>query len=159
VDLRAAEPAAVDDAGVILGIAVDGISRADQRRDRADIGGVAGRKQQRRLGSLERRERLLQLRMKLTAASDQRARPRAPTAVLHDVERRLQQPRIGGQAEVIIAAEVDELLPFILDLVPHLRPHAHGKLAAQRAFLQLDELLIDPTQRVGHGGSLRRNKC
>ncbi len=42
VNLCAAKAAAIDDAGVIFGIAKDGIARASERGNRADVGGIAG---------------------------------------------------------------------------------------------------------------------
>ena len=45
---RAREPAAVDDARVVQLVAEDGVAAADERRDGADVGVVAGREEQRR---------------------------------------------------------------------------------------------------------------
>ena len=43
----------VDNAGVVQLVAIDGIAFADESGDRADVGGVAGGKQEHRFGSLE----------------------------------------------------------------------------------------------------------
>src|SRR5213592_3788872 len=50
VDAGPREPAPVDDARVVEGIAEDVVAAADERRDRAHVRLVAGGKEERRLG-------------------------------------------------------------------------------------------------------------
>src|SRR5680860_1846001 len=69
--LGAGEPAAVDDAGVVELVGEDDAVATGERRDRADVGQVAGAEQQRRLVALERRQSLLQPDVRLHVARDQ----------------------------------------------------------------------------------------
>ena len=62
---RPAQPAAVDDAGVVQLVAVDRVPFADQGRDRADVGRVAGGKEQRRFGPFELGQLSLQFRVQI----------------------------------------------------------------------------------------------
>src|SRR5262245_28847097 len=74
VDAGSGEPAPVDDARVVQGIAEDVVARADQRGDRADVRLVAGDEQQRGLGALEARELGLDLGMQREVAGDESRR-------------------------------------------------------------------------------------
>ena len=55
------EAAAVDEAGVILGVGEDGVAFVDERGNDAGVGGEAGGEDQRRLGAFELGEAAFQL--------------------------------------------------------------------------------------------------
>ena len=64
-DIGPGKPAAVPEAGMILGIAEDDVAGAGQGGDGGQVGGEAGRKEQRRLRAFELRQALFQPLMRL----------------------------------------------------------------------------------------------
>ena len=122
LNCRPAQPAAVDDAGVVQLIAVDGVSFADQGGDRADVGGIAGGKEQRGFGRLRIRPASVPAgRADRTAAGDERA-GRAPQPYSSmPLSTAAADSRIGGQAEIVVGAEIDERLAADFDPVAALR--------------------------------------
>ena len=107
VDGRAGQAAAVDQAGVVGGVAEHGVARAGERADDGEVRLIAAGKDQGRLGSLPGGQIALQRRERREQPADQRrsARTDAPSACRSD--RRSRQPGIAGQGEVVVRREVD----------------------------------------------------
>ncbi len=97
MDVRPRQPAAVDDAGVIQGVAEHGVAAADQGRNGADVGRIAGRKQQRRLGLFESRQTALQFIVALGVSYNQRAGAGAEAFPLRGPTGCVGQARVAGQ--------------------------------------------------------------
>ena len=74
----AAQAAAVDEAGVVLGVGEDRVALVHQRGDDARIRGEAGGKDERRLGAFELGEPSFQFCVARRPAAHQRTRPAAP---------------------------------------------------------------------------------
>ena len=99
----------VDQRGVIELVGKDRIATPDERRDDAEIGHVPSRKKQRVLEPGERRQSLLQrfVRCQVTAHQMRGAAADAPRPGARAGG--LDQHRIVGQAEIIVAAKTDQL--------------------------------------------------
>ena len=139
--LGARELAAVEDRGVVGGVADHRVAGAEDRADAADVGLVAGGEDDRLLGLHPLGELALELEVKRGGAVEQ---PRAgePGAVgLERVAGGLLDPRVAGQAEVVVGAEHDRLAPLHLDHRARPRRSARGSRAAGRPrFADLEQL-------------------
>jgi hypothetical protein len=105
VYLRARQPRAVDQAGVVERVRKNRVAGAHQRRHDADVGGVARIKIQRARQAHKGRELAFQRRVGRAVAADQR-RSAGPHAIrLRAFTGRLHQGRVRGQAQVVVAAK------------------------------------------------------
>jgi hypothetical protein len=112
---RAGELAAVEDGGVIAGIADHGVAGLEDRADAAEVRLVAGRVHHHVLRAHPLGELALELGVERGGAVQE---PRAgdPGAVgLEGVAGGLLDPFVGGQPEVVVGAEHDRLAPLHLD--------------------------------------------
>ncbi len=109
--LRAAQTAAVDQAGVIESIAKDDIFFLDQRRDCSDVGRVAGREQHRGLLPLEACQRLLQPNVRRRSAGHESARASTHSKLGDGGSCGFGDSRIAGQAEIVVARKVPQPPP------------------------------------------------
>ena len=73
------EAAAVDQAGVVLGVGEDGVAFVHQRGDRAGVGGEAGGEDERRFGAFEFGEPAFEFGVTRCPATHQRDSPHCPT--------------------------------------------------------------------------------
>ena len=107
-DAGPGEPAGVDERGVVGRIRDDERARPGERGDDAEVGEVAGGEHEGRRGAEERGELVLQLGVQRRRPGDEAGpgRARAPGAGRRD--RALEDPRVGGQAEVVVAREVEQ---------------------------------------------------
>ena len=131
--LRARQPAAVDDRGVVELVGEDDLAAPRERRHDAEVRQVAGAEQQRALRPLERREPLLEPPVQRHVARHEPRRPRARAPAHRRVRRRLAHARVVGEAEVVVRAEQQDGLA----VEDHARPlrtahHAHAAIQAER---------------------------
>ena len=140
---RLRQPAPIDQARVILGIAKDRIPFIDQRRHNARVRRKPRRKHERRLRAFELGQPPLQLRMRFTPPAHQRTRPAAPPFALTRDSRRFDQPLIRRQSEIIIRTKIDQLAAIEHD-ARRLRPAPHRKPPPQPRALQVAERVVDP---------------
>ena len=108
VALRLAEPDAVDDARVIQFVADDGVLFAQQRLEQPAVRVEAARVEDGVVGAEERGERRFERRVHALRAADE-AHRRHPVAVpVETVARGGDEPRIVGESEVVVGAEIDD---------------------------------------------------
>jgi hypothetical protein len=100
--LRARQPAAVDDRGVVELVGEDHLARARQRADDAEVRQVARAEQQRGLGALEGGEALLEAAVDRHRAADEARRARADAPTQRCVGGRLLHACVVGEAEVVV---------------------------------------------------------
>ncbi len=105
-----AEPAGVDHRGVHVGVGDDQGVGVGQGGDGREVGVVAGREHQRGREPGERGQRLLELLVEAQRAGDQARGARAGAVLLGRRDRALDHPRVPGQAEVVVAGQVDHRL-------------------------------------------------
>ena len=108
-DLGLREPAAVDDAGVIELVGEHDVARAEQRRQHADVRGIARVEQPDAITAHPVRDRLLEHDMRPLRPRDQ---PRCPCPVAGFIERRsrrLREPAIPSEREIVVRRQVHDL--------------------------------------------------
>ena len=106
---RGREPGAVDDAGVVQGVAEDHVLGSRQGCDHADVARKAGPEEKRGFGALELGELALELAVDVGVPGE-RTRSAAPGAVPgRGLVGRLDDARVGGEAEVVVRAEEQPL--------------------------------------------------
>ncbi|GAC1524152.1 MAG: hypothetical protein NVS2B6_10530 [Thermoleophilaceae bacterium] len=117
-DLRSRHRDAVHDRGVISRIADDGVGRRENRAEQSDVCLVAGREDERVVGLHPGGDLALELDVQGDrSVQESRARKRGPVA-LKRVRGGLLDPKVLGQAEIVVRAEHDALGPVHL----HERP-------------------------------------
>ena len=104
-DLRARQPAAVDDRRVVELVREDHIAATRQRADHAEVRQVARAEQQARLAALERRQALLQAAVDRHRPRHQARRARAHAPAHRRVRCRLAHARMIGQPQVVVRAQ------------------------------------------------------
>ena len=87
-----------------------------QRRDRADIRHVTRREQERARQAHELRQRSFQIVMRRRVSGDQVRRTRADAEKSRAFACRDNQSRVGGESQIIVAAERDDLAPIDYDV-------------------------------------------
>jgi hypothetical protein len=108
----AAHHARIHDAGMVILVDDDIIVFAQDRRDGAHVGLVAGGKYQRSFLAHIRGQAAVQLQMQFQRAV-QEARPGHAGAIsLHSVDRCLAHARIGRQPQIIVGADHHHFLAF-----------------------------------------------
>ena len=128
---RLAETNAVDDAGVVQGIADDGVLGVEQRFEQAAVrieaGGVQNRIFHRQIGA----QALLQFAMHALRPADEAHRRHAVAIAREPRMRRLEHRRVVGEAQVVVGAQIDHLAPV--------RQPYHGALRRSDHPLALQE--------------------
>ena len=111
VDLapRLREAHAVDDRGVVEGIADEEVALARDHRHDPGVGGEAGPEHERRLDALELGQVALELLVERHRAGDGAHRPGAHAVVAGGPGGGLAQARVVGQAQVVVGGEADDL--------------------------------------------------
>jgi hypothetical protein len=110
VDLRAREPAAVDDAGVIQFVGDDVIFGSQHRRHGARVGREPGLKHHARFYVLETGDALLKLHVQRHGSRNRAHRSRPHAVAPGGVQRRFPQLRVCGQPQIVVGGEVDHVL-------------------------------------------------
>ncbi len=109
-DRRLAQPAAVDDAGVIELVGNDHVVFGEHGGHGPGVGGEAALKHDDRLDVFELREPLLELDVHGHGSRDGANRARADAVLLHGVEGRLDELRMRREAEIVVRRQVDHRL-------------------------------------------------
>ena len=150
----ARQPAAVDNAGMVMGVAEDDVAAAGECGDRADVGGKPAGKHERRFGPFELGQ--IAVRVRHAAATGPRSSGLAPLpqpSVLQRLAHRRGEPRIGRQPEIVVRAKIDHAPAVDLDL-DSLRPHVRAACGAGPSASSVGEFVVDPSERVGHRESM-----
>ena len=108
-DVGPRKPAAVQQTGVVLAIVIDHVAGADQGGNRAGVGGKAGRKHQGRPGPFEFGQALGQALVGGAWPVTSGLAPLPQPSCRRASATAWVKPGIGGQAEIIVRAEVDQL--------------------------------------------------
>ena len=146
LDLGPRQPRAIDNAGVVQLVGKDEIFLAQNRAHRARIGRKAALKNDARLDILEARNLLLQIHVNAHRAGNRphRTRPHAKRACRRD--RRLNQLGMVGQAQIVVAGQVDHLAPVVV---------AHRRLLiVENAQFEVRSLRAQIVERGGQMGKL-----
>ena len=154
VDSRLGQPRTIDQRGVVQQVGVDRGLCIAQRGQQRQVGHVAGAERQcAQLGPLRRQhlgEIIFQQRMCARMATDQVRGTAAGTVPPRTLGQRLDQQRMVGQAQVIVAAEGEQLPRRSIVRSDGLQRRAGGfgdaAMAAQRLRLTLGQLLFQVLQ-------------
>jgi hypothetical protein len=148
LDRRAAQPATVDDAGVIQLVRDDDVLAREDRGDRAGVCRKPALKDDDRLGPLEIREALLQLHVEIKRSGNRSDRP-GPDAVSPDgVNRPIRQRRMCGEPEIVVRRQVDD--HAVVDCRERLlRALQHAQAAVEPLLFQALDLGGQIRERVG----------
>ena len=151
-DLRAGEPAAIDDAGMVQPVREDGILLADQRRDGGQVGGETALEGDGRLHALEGRQAFFQFEVQAGRPGDGADCRRADAHLIRGFFGGCHDLRVVCQPQVVVRAEVEHLFP--IHHQPGALRRADGADAVVQALaFQPFDFLCDPIS-FGHG-SLR----
>ena len=113
--LRAREHAAVEDRGVVAGVGDHGVTGCEDRAQRADVGLVAGREDDRVLGTDPLGDLALELEVQRDRAVQQARSRQACSVAVQRILRAAQHALVAGQAEVVVGAQHDPLGSLHLD--------------------------------------------
>ena len=140
---RLAQPARVDDAGVVEFVGEDEVAVAHECGDRCQVGREAALEGDARLGMLELGQFLFQLQVQRHGAGDGADGARANAERVDGALGRVTQARVVGQAEIVVGAEVEEALAAD----GHARIHGRVDRAdpgAQAGRVKLGQFVFDP---------------
>ena len=105
---RLAKPDAIDDRGVVQRVRDDRVLRPEQRLEQPAIGLEAGGEQDRVILAEEAGEPVFQLAMEILGAADEADAGHAIAVLVHRALRRLDQPGVVGETEIVVGAEIDD---------------------------------------------------
>ena len=149
VNLRLRQTAAVDDARVVQLIGNNVIFRRENRRHRPRVGREPRLKHNASFHPLERRDALLQFHVQAHGAGNRPHRARPHAILARGFDGRLPQLRMGGQPEVVIGGQVDDILAVKARFRRALRFQHPQPLV--RAFpLPLFQLIVKIRERIVH---------
>ena len=139
-DGRAGELRAGPQAGMGQFVDDDEIARADQCRDDAGIGKVAGTEHTCRLGALDAGEAAFELRIERMIAGHEARSARADAVARERRDRGLLDGRMVAEVEVVVAAERQQPPPVAHD-PKAVETRGLGELAAQARALERIQFL------------------
>jgi hypothetical protein len=117
VPLRLAQPDAVDDRGVIELVRDDRVLLAEEHFEEAAVRIETGRIENRVVRSEELRHCALELLVEILRSADEPHGREAQTSGMHRVARRFDELLVVREAEIVVGAEIEHLLPRLhLDL-------------------------------------------
>ncbi len=128
----ARESPAVDQRRVIQAVAVDGCLAPGQRGGEPGVRHVAGREHERALPARPRRDLFLERLVRGLVARDQVRGTRADAVLAGGVDEGFDDPRMRGEAEVVVAAEVHAGSAVEQDVRRVVRAAARGAPAPQQ---------------------------
>ena len=151
LDLGARQASAIDDAGVIQFVGDDEVFFAQDRRNRARVGGEARLEDHAGFDILEARDLFFQLHVDLHGAGDGAHRARADAVLLGGIQRSFAQLGMRGQPQIIVGGKVDDLLTVEgadrrLLVVENAQPEISALL------LEFVQLVGEKRERIGAGG-------
>ena len=129
---------------------------ADQHRDDAAVGEIAGAEHQRRLGLLDAGETRFQFGIKRMIAGDQARGTRAGAVNLQRLDGRLLDDRMLAQIEVVVAGKRQQALAAALD-PDSVFAQGVGQRAAQVAAFEVGKLGLRKGVQRGHQVTLARD--
>ena len=147
LDRRAAQAAAVDDAGVIQLVGDDDVIFGQDGRDRAGVGREAALKDDDGLDLLELGELPFELHVHLHGAGDGAHRAGADAELLDRFERLLPQPRVRRQTEIVVRREIDDRA-VVERGVGLLLVVEHAQVPIEVLLLERVELVAEVGERV-----------
>ena len=107
--LGLAEADAVDDRGVVELVRVEPVRLVEDRREEPLVGVPAGHVEDRVVASEEGRDLGLELLVELLRAADEAHRAEARAPAVHGLLLGLADPRVVGEAEVVVRGQHDDL--------------------------------------------------
>ena len=131
-------------------VADDQVVLAGDGRDDAAVGGEAGLVGQHGLGVLEGRQPPLQLLVELHRAGDRPDGAAADAQVTDGGQGRLDQMRMGGQAQVVVGGEADDR-PTVHDRVRRLPSVEDPHRAVEGLGAQVVDLVVEVGEGIGSG--------
>ena len=145
------EPAAIDDRGVVQLIGNDQVVLAQDRGDGSRVGRKAGLKHYAGFRVFETRDLLFELHVDLHRAGNGAHRSGSHAPAARGFERGTTQSTVCGEAEVIVRAEVDDLLAVETG---HrlLFAFEHAQAEVKPFGFQLFELLMQIGERLASAG-------
>jgi hypothetical protein len=147
LDRRAAQAAAVDDAGVVQLVGNDDIFLRQDCRDRACIRGESTLKDDDLLDLLELGETALQLHVDFHRSGDGADRARADAEPFDGLERGLPQARMRRQTEIVVRRQIDHGL-VVDGRMRLLLVVENAELAEELLLAQRVEFLPQISQRI-----------
>ena len=152
VDTGAGEASAVDETGVVEGVAEDDIVAAGQRTEQSEIGDETAAEDQGRLGTFPCGQRMFQRPQRRQQAGHQRRRPGAAAVSAGGAGGGGGQARVGGEIQIIIGGKVDEIAAMQADArsLGGLQASAD---AVETAAAEGGQVVVEP---AGHGIFPRR---
>ena len=148
---RLGEAHPVDDRGVVELVGDDQVRLAGHDRDDPGVAGEAGLEGEHGLHVLERGKRRFQLLVDAHRPGDGADGPRAGAEPPGGVGRRLDQPGVRVQPQVVVRGEADHLPPVDRHARPVRRAH-HAQRPVEVGGSQLVELGRQVGEGVGAGG-------
>ena len=118
VPARLGEPDAVDDRGVVEGVGDDGVLLPEQRLEDPAVGVEAGGEEDGVGEAEEGRQAPFQLPVQVLRAADEAHRGQAVAACVEGRARGVEEPRVAGEPQVVVGAEVQHPAAADLDLGP-----------------------------------------
>ncbi len=134
------------------GVDQDHVLRPRKRRQRAEIGQIAGAQNHGIFACLPGGQPRFQLMKQRMRAGDQPRCPGTCSPAPRRLGRRLPQARISGQTEIVIAGEIDEHAP--INPHPTIRqPLGRAQMAAQATPGPLGQEMLGKGGKIGHSVS------
>ena len=152
--LRLGEPDAVDDARVVQGVADHRVALLEKRLEEPAVGVEARRVEDGVLGAEEARDADLQLLVDVLGPADETHGGHAVSMPVEPLPCRLDDPRMIGEAEVVVRAEVQHLAPALYADDRALRALDDALALEQPLLVQGFSLLVEMSE-IGagiHGG-------
>ena len=147
LDLGPREARAVDDAGVVQLVGEDEVVLAQDGAHGAGVGREAALEDHAGLDIFEARDLLLELHVDAHGAGDGAHRARAHAQLARGLQRRLDELGVVGQAEIIVAGQVDDLLAVVVA--------DRRLLVVEHAQVEMRSLGAQFVQHGGQVGKLR----
>ena len=147
LDLGAREPRAVDDAGVVQLVGEDEVVFAEDGADGAGVGREAALKDDAGLDIFEARDLFFELHVDAHGAGDGAHGARAHAEGARGGQRGFNELGVVGQAEIVVAGEVDDLFAVVVA--------DRGLLVVEHAQLEVGALGAEVVEHGGEIGKLR----
>ncbi len=148
VDGGMGEAAAVDETGVVEGVAENGVVAAGQCADEGEVGDEAAAEDQGGLGPFPAGEGAFQRPQRRQQAGHQRRRPGAAAVAAGGAGSGGGQARVGGEIQIIVGGKVDEVAAVQADARP-LRGLQAAADAVEAAAAAVGQVVFQPGWHEG----------